>query len=204
MKPPIITIYYIILCILLYSGIGAVRTQGDSTMATTKINCLNCGKETDIENKEIKRGFGKFCSRKCSGEHHSKNIVPPEPNVKCAFCGKDFYITPSRAERSKSKLYFCCNAHHDAAQHLGGIKEIMPSHYGTGRADNTYRRKVFSTLGRPKKCERCGYDQHEAAIIVHHKDRNRMNDADENLEVLCCNCHAIEHWSDQNSNELPS
>jgi len=165
-------------------------------MATTKINCLNCGKETYIENKEIKRGFGKFCSRKCSGEYKSKNIIPPEPNVKCAYCNKGFYLNLSRQAASKSKLYFCCREHKDTAQRVGGIQEIMPPHYGKGRADNTYRRKVFFTDGRPKKCERCGYDKHEAAIIVHHKDRNRMNDADDNLEVLCCNCHAIEHWAE--------
>jgi hypothetical protein len=163
-------------------------------MAKTKINCLNCQKETHVENKEIKRGFGKFCSRHCSSEYNRNNITPPVPNVKCAYCQKDFYITTSRAERSKRKIYFCCSAHHDAAQRIGGIEAVLPEHYGTGAPENTYRRKVFAT--RPKKCERCGYDKHEAAIIVHHKDRNRENDADENLEVLCAICHAIEHWGD--------
>ena len=161
-------------------------------MAKTKINCLNCNIETYVENKEIARGFGKFCSRKCSGEYNSKNIIPPKPNVKCAYCQKDFYITLSRAERSKSKLYFCCSEHHDAAQRLGGIKEILPKHYGTGSGAYYYRRIAFAD--RPKICERCGFDKHEAAIIVHHRDRNRENNDPSNLEVLCANCHAIEHW----------
>lgn len=164
-------------------------------MATTKINCLNCGKETQIENKEIKRGFGKFCSRKCSGEHHSKNITPHEPNVICAFCRQEFYLNDSKKMNSKSGLYFCCRAHKDEAQRIGGIEEIMPAHYGTGRADTIYRRQVFETMKRPKICERCKFD-HPAAIIVHHKDRDRMNASDENLEVLCANCHAIEHWGE--------
>jgi hypothetical protein len=182
---------------MLYGGMCKVRTSGDLNMAQTKINCLNCNMETYVQNKEIKRGHGKFCSRKCSGEHHSKNVTPSQPNVKCAYCKKDFYITPTRAGRSKSKLYFCCQLHHDAAQRLGGIEEVLPAHFGTGRPDTTYRRKVFATLGKPKKCERCGYDKHEAAVVVHHKDRNRMNDADDNLEVLCANCHAIEHWNER-------
>lgn len=161
-------------------------------MAKTIIKCLNCPKETQVENKEIKRGFGKFCSRKCSAEHRAKSIVPPEPNVKCAYCQKSFYITPSRAERSKSKLYFCCSEHHDAAQHIGGISEILPSHYGTGDPERNYRRIAFAV--KPKICERCGFDKHEGAIIVHHKDRNRDNGDISNLEILCANCHAIEHW----------
>ena len=161
-------------------------------MAKTKINCQNCETEIFVENKELKRGFGKFCSRTCSTEHRIRNITPPEPNATCAFCEKLFYMCDSKKKNSKSGFYFCCREHKDTAQRIGGIKEIMPAHYGTGSPENTYRRKVFAT--RPKKCERCGFDNHEAAIIVHHKDRNRENDNDFNLEVLCCNCHAIEHW----------
>lgn len=165
-------------------------------MAKTKLNCQYCDKEILVENKEIKRGFGKFCSRTCANRFRADNLTPPEPNVICAYCSQEFYLNDSKQTNSKSGLYFCCRAHKDEAQRVGGIKEIMPSHYGTGSPENTYRRKVFITLGRPKVCERCGYDKHEAAIIVHHRDRNRMNDAEENLEVLCENCHAIEHWGD--------
>jgi 5-methylcytosine-specific restriction endonuclease McrA len=165
-------------------------------MAKTKLNCLNCNQETWIENKEIRRGFGKFCSRKCSGEYRSKNTMPLENNVKCALCKKDFHLSGSKQEKSKSGFYFCCRAHKDAAQRIGGIVEIMPTHYGTGSPENIYRRVAFAT--RPKKCERCGYDTNEAAIIVHHKDRNRSNAADDNLEILCANCHAIEHHGEEN------
>jgi 5-methylcytosine-specific restriction endonuclease McrA len=44
-----------------------------------------------------------------------------------------------------------------------------------------------------KECERCGYNEVAAVLGVHHKDRNRKNNAIENLEVLCPNCHSIEH-----------
>ncbi len=164
-------------------------------MAKTKINCLNCNSEVYIENKEIKRGFGKFCSKKCCGEYKTKNTIPAAPNVKCALCGLDFYLNTSKQNASKSGLYFCCRDHKDAAQRIGGIKEIMPPHYGTGSPIHTYRRTVFAI--KQKICERCSYDENEAAIIVHHKDRNRMNDNINNLEVLCCNCHAIEHWGEK-------
>ena len=163
-------------------------------MAKTKINCKNCNIETLIENREIKRGHGKFCSRVCAGEYRSNNIMPLEPNVKCALCNKLFHLSESKIEKSKSGLYFCCREHKDSAQRIGGIKEIMPPHYGTGTPENTYRRKVFSIMAKLRQCERCGFDKNVAAIVVHHKDRNRKNDADDNLEVLCANCHAIEHW----------
>lgn len=45
-------------------------------------------------------------------------------------------------------------------------------------------------------CERCehisqGYEQHR-----HHKDRNRLNNNNENIEVLCERCHSLEHQQD--------
>jgi predicted HNH restriction endonuclease len=32
--------------------------------------------------------------------------------------------------------------------------------------------------------------------VIHHKDRDRDNNAMENLAVLCPNCHAIEHMKE--------
>lgn len=162
-------------------------------MAKVKINCLNCTKEHFVEQKEINRGFGKFCSRKCKGEYHTKITEPLPSNVSCAYCGKPFYMSKSKQKLSKSGFYFCCRKHKDAAQRIGGIEEIMPSHYGTVSPDHHdhYRRKAFSK--KEIKCERCGFDENPLGIIVHHKDRNRMNDDDDNLEVICGTCHLIEH-----------
>lgn len=161
-------------------------------------NCENpkCQNTFQVEQKEINRGFGKFCSRTCSARNRVAKLPPLELNVKCAYCQKLFHMSPSKQDVSKSGLFFCCREHKDAAQRLGGIQEIMPAHYGTARPDDSghYRRLIFAI--KPKECERCGYNSHNAPIIVHHRDRNRMNDAIENLEVLCCNCHAIEHWGD--------
>jgi 5-methylcytosine-specific restriction endonuclease McrA len=42
-------------------------------------------------------------------------------------------------------------------------------------------------------CERCGFDVYEI-LQVHHKDRNKKNIRSENLELLCPNCHAKEHF----------
>ena len=94
--------------------------------------------------------------------------------------------------KSKSKLYFCCRNHKDISQRIGGIKELHPAHYGNG-SYKAYRRVAFSE--KEKFCERCKFND-ERAIIVHHRDRNRKNCSPENLEVLCCNCHAIEHNMD--------
>ena len=164
-------------------------------MSLVQVKCqfMNCGVLFLAEQKEINRGFGKFCSQRCANIQRVLNLVPPEPNVKCALCGTNFYLCSSKQDNSKSGLFFCCRAHKDEAQRVGGIKEIMPAHYGVV-SENTYRRIAFAA--KPKVCERCGYDKHEAGIIVHHRDRNRDNNDISNLEVLCAICHAIEHHNE--------
>jgi hypothetical protein len=42
-------------------------------------------------------------------------------------------------------------------------------------------------------CERCGFSD-KRVLNLHHKDRNRANNVRENLELLCWNCHALDHF----------
>ena len=163
-------------------------------MTTIKKNCLNCNEEFNAPLREVNRGNGKFCTLKCSAEYHGKMRPKPQPNTECAWCHVPLYRNTYRASLSKSGLHFCCDEHKNLAQAIDGLKQMHLPNYG--QSPRQYRDKVFKILKKPKKCERCGYDKHEAAIIVHHKDRNRINDAEDNLQVLCCNCHAIEHWSE--------
>ena len=44
-----------------------------------------------------------------------------------------------------------------------------------------------------KECNRCGYSAYPDILGVHHIDRNRDNNDLSNLEVLCPNCHSVEH-----------
>jgi len=157
-------------------------------------NCLNCNQQFNPPAREVNRGNGKFCSLKCSAQYHGKMRPKPQPNTECAWCHIPLYRAPARGALSKSGLHFCSDSHKNLAQSIDGLKEMHLPNYGTSA--RSYRDKVFKVLKKPKKCERCGYDEHEGAIIVHHKDHNRENSADENLEVLCANCHAIEHWGE--------
>jgi 5-methylcytosine-specific restriction endonuclease McrA len=47
------------------------------------------------------------------------------------------------------------------------------------------------------ECVRCGYNQQPAILVLHHEDRNRENNQLSNLEVLCPNCHALEHLTER-------
>jgi hypothetical protein len=161
-------------------------------MKTISKNCLNCTITFNASLKEHKRGKAKFCSMKCSGENQTKNTIPKQPNCSCAACGTEFYKSYSKLKGSKSGLYFCSRACKDKSQRLGGIEEIMPPHYGTGKIGYTYRDIAFQN--HESKCNRCGYDKYIKVLHVHHKNRNRSDASPGNLEILCPTCHLEDHF----------
>jgi 5-methylcytosine-specific restriction endonuclease McrA len=113
-------------------------------------------------------------------------IKGTKQKVVCAHCNTSF-IKKTSGMISKSGLHFCTRACKDEAQKY--MTEIQPDHYGSSKA---YRTKALEFYG--PVCNRCGYNDNVAALVVHHIDRDRDNNELANLEVLCSNCHAIEHY----------
>lgn len=150
--------------------------------------CLTCHSKFTAERKEVNRGLGNFCSRSCSASRPRKTKTP---NSVCAYCGTSFYKRPSSITKSKSGFVFCCREHKDLAQRLNGITAIQPPHYGTGNGHKTGRLIAIRHL--PHQCNRCGYDRDIRILEVHHIDRDPSNNQLDNLEILCPNCHTIEH-----------
>tara|TARA_Y100000310_G_C20369190_1_gene662723 strand:- start:224 stop:712 length:489 start_codon:yes stop_codon:yes gene_type:complete len=152
-------------------------------------DCLNCNKNFNAEKSEVNRGNAKFCSLACSSSYAGKQRRKKRKlNVECAYCNKKFYKRPSALSKSKSGLFFCCRAHKDIGQST--IKEIQPAHYGTANGRNDYRKRALDYY--PNHCSLCNYNT-IAVLIVHHKDCNRENNDLENLQILCRNCHYLEH-----------
>lgn len=60
--------------------------------------------------------------------------------------------------------------------------------------DATWARVRLMKMNADPLCERCLLNGRDvAAILVHHKDRNSMNNREDNLESLCRDCHDEEH-----------
>lgn len=155
--------------------------------------CVNCG--TAIQHNN--RSTTKFCSLRCFGLNQQRILKERRiPNIQCSWCSKHLYRNQSQIKRSVSKhgraILFCDRACRYKAQKLDGVKEIHPNHYGKSTTFN-YRVAAFEAY--EKCCVRCGYDRSEFALDVHHKDHDHSNNEISNLEVLCCNCHMIEHRS---------
>lgn len=146
------------------------------------VECKICGTVFKRQKRQLKEHT---CSSRCN-----KLLKGERVEVNCAHCGKTIEKALSKANKSKSGLHFCNRECKNEGQKY--IKEIQPSHYGTGNPTNTYRAKAFAHY--PHECQLCGYKENKAALVVHHIDEDRGNDDIDNLIILCANCHAITHW----------
>ena len=146
-----------------------------------KAICQQCNEEF-LHRKGL---YNKFCGKDCRDWSRRHRII-----VECAWCKKDVEKKVSQLYNSKSRLYFCDRKCKDEAQRIGGIKEIMPPHYGT--APEKYR-LLFTD--EELVCKRCGYNEFLSCVDVHHIDKNRDNNCKEtNLIALCSNCHRSLHF----------
>lgn len=150
-------------------------------MPKPNASCAVCGKKIYRRKRDLNSKSGRvFCSKACYGKWCRK------PKV-CPVCGEEFLagnnrrVTCSKACSNKNRT---------------GIK------YGQGRPNSKLanKKRLRRQLGeeRGEACERCGYDELIEILVVHHKARRRDGGTDdlENLELLCPNCHAEEHYAE--------
>ena len=133
-------------------------------------NCKECGRKfSHIASRANK---AKYCGNTCYYKSMSRK---GSVEHSCQHCGQQFLAAPSK------KRKFCSKACINKAK-----KENWAPTFSTVRKTMVSRQMLL-------ECERCGYNTEPKILGVHHKDRNRHNNALENLEVLCPICHSLEH-----------
>ena len=158
---------------------------------------------------EYRKNTALFCSRRCMALDSRQQVV-----ANCVECGVIFTHISSRANKAK----YCGRKCYHKAQRRKGKTQYYCVHCGIGFLGSlSHNRKycskqcvnkgkkenftpVFTTVrkamlrrGLIDQCNRCGYATEPKILGVHHKDRNRKNNALDNLEILCPNCHSLEH-----------
>lgn len=148
--------------------------------------------------------------------------MPRKPNCVCFVCNKEIYKRPCDQKKSKSGKSFCsstCFNKLNQKPHNCSIcgTEILAGSNKThcsracsnkarvgikyGRPQKTYSnnipsyRKELIAL-REESCELCGYNDQPQILIVHHilERKNGGTNDITNLQLICPNCHALQHY----------
>ena len=171
------------------------------------VSCNHCNKEYSV--KPYRVSISKYCSRRCLALAARTQITR-----NCEICNNEFTHISSRSNKAK----YCSRKCYYKAMHLKGSVINNCKHCGKefrsspsqnrvycsraciGKANKSIWNPGFTTVRKSlkrrdliKKCERCGFDKNLEILGVHHKDRNRKNNKISNLEILCPNCHSLEH-----------
>jgi len=146
--------------------------------------CHYCKQTFQARLKEIKRGFGRYCSQTCASKSNNalREYESHDPNTNCANCDKPLYRKPSRI---KKWTIFFCTKH---CQHEYRVKNRQIPDY-TGQ-----QRKRFSIACKDiygEICEICQWGK--ARCDTHHVIQrcNQGTDDVSNGMILCPNHHRL-------------
>lgn len=153
----------------------------------TNIECRCCKEVFYVPKYRI--NTAKFCSLYC--QNHKQYI---KSSHTCFYCKKIFTDSPSR----KNKRKFCsqdCYSDYQKKHKTTQLKRkaqklLVLNKRGLNWSQNN-RKYVFSL--KEKKCEKCGYDEYDFCLDIHHIDKNPNNNHISNLAVLCVICHKKLH-----------
>ena len=143
--------------------------------------CEWCGSPFAVEKRQLDKGFGRFCSRDCSG---ARGAVP-RLLISCERCGHSFDFLPNRVFLAGGR--FCSRRCFQAVRREAKLSPEADR----GRGYRSFRDAWVAERGA---CERCG--SHED-VLLHHRVRSRERPdlllEPANLEVLCRSCHTRHH-----------
>jgi predicted nucleic acid-binding Zn ribbon protein len=129
--------------------------------------CKHCGKKIPYS---IKQNI--FCNHKCSALYNNTHKIPKH---KCKYCGKPIKYNQKWCNKKCQTIYYTLQRIHNGTVGRTGIRHYL-------------------ILTRGYKCESCGitnWKNSPISLECHHIDGNHNNNIDNNLQLLCPNCHAI-------------
>lgn len=156
--------------------------------------CLYCGKELSGRRRK------KFCNHSCAASYNNKGITRNgiHRDQYCLYCGK----------KIKYPHKFCnlnCSARYKYEQWVvrwkNGEENGLSGKYGLSDRVRQYLMEKYQC-----KCQKCGWGEKSPytqliPLHVHHIDGDCTNNKEENLQLLCPNCHSLtENFGNLNKN----
>lgn len=159
--------------------------------------CKACGTIIPYEKRR-----NDFCNHSCSASYNNQGICRngeayPEHSY-CLNCRKE--IT-----RGNKYCNNKCRQEYTYKQYIQNWKNgLETGSKGVNDISNYVRRYLFEKYHN--SCQLCGWNQVNkftglVPLQIHHVDGNCMNNSEENLQLLCPNCHSLtENFGSRNQN----
>jgi len=146
--------------------------------------CIECGKPIPFEKR-----FNKFCCQSCSARNSNK-----KRKRKIRIC-----LNCKSEMRNKWKGKYCSQKCQQEFQNNQYIEKWKRGEISGGVQEGDYlsvtiRKYLFRKF--QNKCCKCGWSQinptsGKIPLTVNHIDGNPCNHKEQNLELLCPNCHSL-------------
>lgn len=178
----------------------------------TECICRNCGKNYSVATSQKGKIFcGMDCVRQYNFEHRKYRDILNTNNTKqsreyrkrywpertCETCGKTFEADPEKVARGAGRFCgFGCywesmRLHQTHEQKNEKMRKNLHKYRFGGNREKALERDGY-------RCTMCGIPN---SLVVHHKDGKgyksvgfkAMNNALDNLQTLCANCHTKLH-----------
>lgn len=131
--------------------------------------------------------------------------VTERPVATCLNCGKEFKVYASMTGKYCSNK---CQQEHQYKEYIEKWKNHEID--GTTKHGFVVSKRIYRYMleRADYKCERCGWcetNEHHPTppLQLHHIDGNCLNNKEENLIILCPNCHSLtDNYGSKNRNGL--
>lgn len=160
-------------------------------------HCKYCGKELPYEKRR-----NDFCNHSCSASYNNKgtcrNGTPLPEHSYCLNCGKE--IT-----RGNKYCDNTCKAKYEEKEYINRWKNSEEDGL-KGKDDVKLAIRNYLLNKYNNSCQCCGWNKvnkytGKVPLQIHHIDGDCLNNKEENLQLLCPNCHALtENFGSRNKN----
>lgn len=142
--------------------------------------CEKCSKVHDGE-----YGSGRFCSRSCA----NSRTWSVKDKEKKSIAAKKYIET--HGGKIGGKLNKSSIEKMRATQKRNYDERLLEADFSSLRFDRLRRRIILEQNGKCNRCQNTHWLGEPIPLEIEHIDGDNKNNSRENVEALCCNCHAL-------------
>ena len=181
------------------SGNRMSRTckHNNKTYIEQDVYCKNCGRKIERNGDSLSKYLKKkFCSKSCAASYNNRNTTHNQTSQKSETLNSNCLNCQAPISHKKKFCSIACQLDFQYKDYIDKWKrhEVTGIKGKNGQLSNYIRRYIFEKF--QSKCSRCGWGEtnpytNTIPLEVEHIDGNWENSYEENLDLLCPNCHSL-------------